>query len=192
MIQSAFRARAAKRAAAEERKKRTQVPPMFREVYSDRGQKARILAVATLTDPAQVIGCPLIPDMAMHAAQEEGYGPSGRSQARGPGPGERHDPFKDLTRAPADFSSGQPRQAAPASGGREGRLRRPVQVERGEQVHQDRLSKFGDRLRDMEDMANSIGLELSASRGVMGTLETQEKRWEEQERARMERGEIFD
>ena len=54
MIQSAFRARAAKRAAAEERKKRTQVPPMFREVYSDRGQKARILAVATLTDPAQV------------------------------------------------------------------------------------------------------------------------------------------
>ena len=57
-----------------------------------------------------------------------------------------------------------------------------MQVERGEQVHQDRLSKFGDRLRDMEDMANSIGLELSASRGVMGTLETQEKRWEEQVR----------
>ena len=136
----------------------------------------------------QVIGCPLIPDMAMHAAQEEGYGPSARTQARAPGPGERHDPFKDLTRAPADFSS-EPRQAAVVgSGGRDGRLRRPVQVERGEQVHQDRLSKFGDRLRDMEDMANSIGLELSTSRGVMGTLETQEKRWEEQERARMERG----
>ena len=104
----------------------------------------------------------------MHAAQEEGYGPSARMQARAPGPGERHDPFKDLTRAPADFSSGQPRQAAVGSGGRDGRLRRPVQVERGEQVHQDRLSKFGDRLRDMEDMANSIGLELSTSRGVMG------------------------
>ena len=42
------------RAADSARDRRTKVPAVFREVYSDRGGKARILAVATLTDPSQV------------------------------------------------------------------------------------------------------------------------------------------
>jgi hypothetical protein len=137
MIQAAFRGHAARRvrsqrAADSARRTRTKVPAVFREIHSEGGGRARILAVATLTDPAQVIGCPLANDISpqIHEPRQ-----SLHTQHRGSRIG-----FMPEARDSVDYATAAHVRNSP------GRGRRPVAVHREEQVHQDRLAQVHIRV----------------------------------------------
>ncbi len=131
MIQAAFRGHAARRARSQRavnaaRRSRTKVPAVFREIYSEGGGRARILAVATLTDPAQVIGCPLANEVSPQI--QEMRHSSGVQHGRS-----TH--FMPEARDSADYATAAHVRKSAA------RRRRPVAVQREEQLHQDRLAQ---------------------------------------------------
>ena len=131
MIQAAFRGHAARRARSQRavdaaRRSRTKVPAVFREIHSEGGGRARILAVATLTDPAQVIGCPLandVPPQIHDMSHISGVQHRGSSH------------FMPEARDSADYATAAHVRKSAARG------RRPVAVHREEQLHQDRLAQ---------------------------------------------------
>ena len=136
MIQAAFRGHAARRARSQKaadsaRRSRTKVPAVFREVYSEGGGRARILAVATLSDPAQVIGCPLANDSSplLYDTRQ-----SGNRQHRGSMVG-----FMPEVRDSADYATATQIRGTGERGARRGR--RPVTVPEKELVHQDQLAQ---------------------------------------------------
>lgn len=134
MIQAAFRGHSARRVRAQKaaesaRHSRTKVPAVFREVYSEGGGRGRILAVATLTDPAQVIGCPLAQDLSsVHDVRD-----STNTQHRG------SIGFMPQVRDSADYATAAHLRRSGRR--RAGRGHRPVTVHREEQLQQDRLAQ---------------------------------------------------
>ena len=163
MIQAAFRGHAARRARSQRasdsaRRSRTKVPAVFREVYSERGGRARILAVATLTDSAQVIGCPLANDMPP-LMYDTRHGLRNR-QHRGSMVG-----FMPAVHDSADYATATHVRGSGERGARRGR--RPVTVPQKELVHQDHLAQVQSARARLSAFSSAQSFANCGSRGLV-------------------------